>query len=253
MSLLNLLHNKVVLITGCLGALGRSAVSMFLQKGAVLIGCDLHPLDQFPDIERLQWEYGEQRFVYRQADMCDEEQVIAVIAEAERRFGRLDGTYHNVYTNVWKPALELSLEEWEATIRGTLTSTFLVCKHALPLMIRSGGGSIVNTSSILGQIVSPECLAYGTAKAGVNQFTRVLAADYARHGIRANVLVPGDFRSDEALARQSDKEKEAMRRNAWLGRSGRADEINEVAAFLLSDASSYVTGSLYAADGGYHL
>jgi NAD(P)-dependent dehydrogenase (short-subunit alcohol dehydrogenase family) len=249
---MNMLHNKVVLITGGLGALGRSAVRMFVSRGAVVFACDRLPLERFADIEAIRSEYGEQRFAYMQADVCDEEQVLSVMAEIERRFGKLDGTYHNVYTNVWKPALELSLTEWEDTIRGTLTSTFLVNKHALPLMIKSGGGSIVNTSSILGQIVSKGCLAYGSGKAAINHFTKVLAADYAEYGIRANVLVPGDFRTDEDLLRQSDGEKAAIRNNAWLGRSGSADEINEVAAFLLSDASSYVTGSLYTADGGFH-
>lgn len=246
------LHNKVILITGCLGAAGRSALSMFLERGAVLFGCDRLPIDGFPEIERLQERYGEHRFVYHQADMCDEEQVKTAMADIDRRFGRLNGTNHNVFKNVEKPVTELSLADWEASIRGTLTSTFLVCKHAVPLLIRSGGGSIVNMSSVLGQIPSEGCYAYGAAKAGINQFTRVLAADYASRGIRANAVVPGDFKSEEAFAQQSEREKEGMRRHAYLGRSGRADEINEVVAFLLSDASSYVTGSLYTVDGGFH-
>jgi NAD(P)-dependent dehydrogenase (short-subunit alcohol dehydrogenase family) len=245
------LQDKVVWITGALGMLGQSAVRMFLERGAKIMATDIKPLDHAPEIANLQAQYGD-RFHYTRADVCEEEQTAAVVAQIDERFGRLDGTYHTAYANVWKPALELSLAEWELTIRGTLTSTFLVCKHALPLMIRSGGGSIVTTSSILGQIVSPGCLAYGAAKAGVNQLTRVIAADYASQGIRANVLVPGDFRSQEALARQSEREKENMRRHAWLGRSGSADEINEAAAFLLSDAASYMTGALIQVDGGFH-
>ncbi|MBB6671654.1 SDR family NAD(P)-dependent oxidoreductase [Cohnella nanjingensis] len=247
------LDGKVILVTGCLGTAGRSAVTMFLRKGAVVFGCDRRPIDGSLEKEAARAAGGKERFAYRQADLCEEEEVMGVMTELDRRFERLDGTYHNVYTNVWKPALELTLPEWDETIRGTLTSTFLVCKHALPLLIRSGGGSIVNASSILGQLVQPGCLAYGAAKAGVNQLTRVLAADYAAYGIRANALVPGDFKPDEALARQSGQEKEAMRRHSWLGRSGRADEINEVAAFLLSDAAAYVTGALYTVDGGFHV
>jgi len=247
------LNDKVVLITGGLGAAGRSAIRLFLAKGATVFACDREPIDRFPEAREAAEHYGRDRFAFRQADLCREDEVIAVMNEVERRFGRLDGTYHNVYTNVWKPALELSLEEWEATITGTLTSTFLVCKHAIPLLIRAGGGSIVNTSSILGQVPQLGCLAYGAAKAGVNQLTRVLAADYAQYGIRANALVPGDFKSDETLVTQSEESKDSMRRHSWLGRSGRADEINEVAAFLLSDAASYVTGALYTVDGGFHV
>lgn len=249
---MNTLQDKAILITGCLGTLGRSAIGMFLERGATIYGCDRAPLNDYPDIGLLQERYGESRLMFRQADMCDEKEVIAVIADAYRRIGRLDGTYHNVYTSGWKPILDMSLGEWDNSIRGTLTSTFLLCKYAIPLLIRSGGGSIVNTSSILGQIVSEGCLAYGAAKAGVDQMTRVVAADYAQHGIRANVLVPGDFDTKEAIGRQSEQQKAAIRTKARLGRSGAADEINEVAAFLLSDASSYVTGASYRVDGGFH-
>ncbi len=249
---MNMLQDKVVLITGCLGTLGRSAIEMFLERGATIYGCDSVPVDKYPEIGLLQERYGELRLKIRQADMCDENGVKAVIADVDHSFGRLDGTYHNVYTSGWKPIVDMSLEEWDSSIRGTLTSTFLLNKYAIPLLIRSGGGSIVNTSSILGQVVSKGCLAYGAAKAGVDHMTRVVAADYAEYGIRANLLVPGDFDTKESIGRQSEQQKAAIKQNVWLGRSGSADEINEVAAFLLSDASSYVTGSRYLVDGGFH-
>jgi len=249
---MNMLQDKVILITGCLGTLGRSAVGIFLERGATIYGCDRAPAERFPEMVRLTERYGEHRLKIKQADMCDEEEVKSVVADAERCFGRLDGTYHNVYASGWKPVVEMSLEEWNDAIRGTLTSTFLLNKYAIPLLIRSGGGSIVNTSSILGRIVSNGCLAYGAAKAGVDQMTRVVAADYAKFGIRANVLVPGDFDTKEAIDRQSEAQRNAIRDRAWQGRSGSAEEINEVAAFLLSDASSYVTGASYRVDGGFH-
>ncbi|WP_235885559.1 SDR family NAD(P)-dependent oxidoreductase [Paenibacillus cymbidii] len=255
------MDGKVILITGCLGTAGRAAIRLFLAKGAAVFGCDRLPAERYPDVaglladEERGIDHGAYagRFAFRQAELGDEDQVRGVMNALDRRFGRLDGVYHNAFTNVWKPALELTLEEWEATLRGTLTSAFLVGKHAIPLLIRSGGGSIVNTSSVLGQIVQPGCLAYGAAKAGLNQLTRVIAADYAAYGIRANALVPGDFKPEEELAALSEEARLAMRRHSWLGRSGRPNEINEVAAFLLSDAASYVTGSLYPVDGGFHV
>jgi len=250
--MMNMLQDKVILITGCLGTLGRSAVDMFLKRGAIVYGCDFLPVEQFSDYQQLQELYGDRRFVYKQTNMFEESEVRALIEDVERCFGRLDGTYHNVYSNGWKPIVEMSLEEWEYGIKGTLTSTFLLNKYAIQLLIRCGGGSIVNTSSILSQVVSDGYTAYAAAKAGVNQLTRVIAADYAAFGIRANVIMPGNFRSKASLTQESERERETIKRKTWLGRTADADEINEAAAFLLSDASSYVTGSLYQVDGGFH-
>lgn len=248
-----MLEGKTILITGALGQLGRSAVPLFLRRGATVIGCDIVPLTDRPEIGAVAEEYGESRFLFVQADAADEAQVRELIETVDRKFGRLDGLYCNAYTNVWKPLLDLSLDEWERSLKGTLTSAFLCCKYAMPLLIRSGGGSIVNTSSVLGHIAKSGCLAYGSAKAGVNQLTKVIAKDYAAYGIRANTLAPGDFKAPEKLAAMSEKSKEMIGRETLLGRSGSSDEINEVAAFLLSDAASYVTGSLYPVDGGFHV
>lgn len=248
-----MLQGKTIWVTGALGQLGRSAIPMFLQQGATLICSDIVPLEQVPAMQAVADEYGDSRFVFIQADAADEEQVKAVADEIERRFGRLDGGYFNAYKNVWKPLLDLSLEEWDATLKGTLTSAFLCCKYAVPIMIRTGGGSIVNTSSVLGHVVKKGCLGYGAAKAGVNQLTKVIARDYADFGIRANALLPGDFKAPEKLAKQTERHVSMIREETYLGRSGSCDEINQVAAFLLSDASSYVTASLYSVDGGFHL
>lgn len=248
-----MLQGKTILVTGALGMLGRSAVPMFLKQGANVIGCDIVPLDGAPAIRAVAEEYGDSRFLFVRADVSDEEQVKSLIDTIDGKFGRLDGGYFNAYTNVWKPLLELSLEEWERTLKGTMTTAFLCCKYAIPLMIRSGGGSIVNTSSVLGHIAKSGCLGYGAGKAGLNQLTRVVAKDYAKLGIRANALLPGDFKSEEKLAAMSEATKETIGKEILLGRSGSTDEINQVAMFLLSDASSYVTGSLYTVDGGFRL
>ncbi|MBP1988682.1 SDR family NAD(P)-dependent oxidoreductase [Paenibacillus eucommiae] len=251
--MLRQLDRKVILVTGAFGQAGQSAVGMFLEKGAFVLATDYLDMNQSPKMMELQEQYGGERLQYIKADIFEENQVQAVMAEVERHFGRLDGTYHTVYGCVEKSALELSIEEWESTLKGTLTSTFLVCKYALPIMIRSGGGSLVNMSSVLAFHPNPTSLAYGTAKAGINQFTRILAATYAKQGIRANVIVPGDFKTEENWDIMSEKTKEIIRSITLLGRSGKPSEINEMAAFLLSDAASYVTGALFTIDGGYKI
>ncbi|MFD0868691.1 SDR family NAD(P)-dependent oxidoreductase [Paenibacillus residui] len=247
------LEGKVIWITGALGMLGQSAVTLFLERGAKVAATDLLPLEGCPELKQTAESYGADSFLFMQSDACSENEVQEAIARIEEHFGRLDGVYHNCYTHVRKPALELALDEWEATIRGTLTSTFLVNKYSLPLMIRSGGGSIVNTSSILGHLPQKTCLAYGAAKAGVSQMTRVIAVDYAKDGIRANALVPGDFNTEQAWQAMPEVTRQFIRDNTLLRRTGRPEEINEVGAFLLSDAASYVTGSLYTVDGGYRI
>jgi len=245
------LAGKVILITGAFGQAGQSAVRMFLQRGAIVVANDFVPVEQFPDMAKLQKQYGPERLMFVQADMNVEEQVEAVVDVIDRQYGRLDGSYHNAYTCVEKPIREMTLAEWESTVKGTLTSTFLLCKAVLPLMIRSGGGSIVNTSSVRGHVLHPGSPAYAAAKAGVNQFTRVLAVEHAHEGIRANVVVPGDFKSEQEYMLLSDADKRMIAGSALMARTGKPDEINEVAAFLLSDAAAYVTASLYAVDGGF--
>ncbi|WP_282943107.1 SDR family NAD(P)-dependent oxidoreductase [Paenibacillus sp. RC67] len=248
------LSGKVILVTGALGKLGLSAFNLFLERGARVVATDLaSPEEASLKLEHTAASARKTEWMYMKSDARDEEQVTSVLECIRQRWGRLDGLYHNAYTQISKPAMELTSVEWNAVLSGTLTSTFLVNKYALPLMIESGGGVILNTSSVLSQKVKPACLAYGAAKAGVNQMTRVLAADYANSGIRANVLLPGDIKTEEALRQLSPAFKQAVAAQTPLGRSGTPEEVSELAAFLLSDASSYITGALITIDGGFAL
>lgn len=244
------LENKVIVITGAQGAAGSDATKMFLERGAFVAACDIRPEGDFRDIQNLKEQYGSDRLIYVQANMTKEDQVQDLMRQTDQAFGRLNGCYHTTYVNNYELIAKQSLEDWEDSIRGTLTSTFLVSKYAADLMIKSQGGSIVNVSSVLGSYARKHNAAYGAGKAGVEHLTRVVAVEYAKYGIRANTVVPGDFKSDEVLANMSQEHNETMKADSLVGRSGSAREINEVAAFLLSDAASYVTGSLYPATGG---
>ncbi|MCQ6561017.1 SDR family oxidoreductase [Paenibacillus mendelii] len=245
------LDDKVILITGALGAAGSEAIKLFLERGALVAACDIRPVSDFAELDSLTEKYGSGRLMFVQGDMRNEADVREAVAAIDQTFGRLNGTYHNAYVNKVALIAEQSLEDWEDCIRGCLTSTFLVMKYSAALMIRSGGGSIVSTSSVLGgNILRSGNAGYGAGKAGLEQLTRIAALEYAPYGIRANAVVPGDFKSDEVLAAISQAHLDTMSKISMLGRSGRANEINEVAAFLLSDAASYVTGSMYPVTGG---
>lgn len=247
------LEGKVILVTGALGKIGRASVKCFLDKGAVLAICDRLELELFPDMLQLGKEYGPSRLLYIQSDANDEAQVIQLIESIRSCFGRLDGLFHTIYTQVQKAALDLTLAEWNHVLLGSLTSTFLVNKYSIQLMIQHGGGAIVNTSSVLGETGAVANLAYGTAKAGMNQFTKLIAFDYAHQGIRANVIAPGDIKTTEQITAMTEGQLGSIRNLTLMKRSGTPEEVAELAAFLLSDASSYITGTKIAIDGGYKL
>lgn len=236
------LNGKVIWITGVLGLIGRSAAAAFLERGAWVIGTDLSEADGAHEVSRLRERY-DNRFTTFVSDAADEAQTEEAVRRIREAYGRLDGLFHTAYTQIWKRTSDTSLAEWEAVVRGTLTSTFLVNRCACYLMMESGGGAIVNTSSILGQVVIPDApVAYAAAKAGLNQLTRIVAAEYAVHGIRANAIVPGDIKAHDHPNQHAAN---------LIGRSGTPEEVADLAAFLLSDHSAYMTGSLYPIDGGF--
>lgn len=249
------LQDKVIIITGAAGQLGLTSVKMFLDRGAKIVANDIVDIAQSPQLQKIQEQYSEDRFYFIQADISREEQVKQAYEEIDRKFGRLDGLFHNAYKQIAKPVIDLTLQEWNDVMTGSLTSTFLVCKYAVLSMLKSGGGSIVNTSSIISTEVfrKKANAAYGTAKAGLNQFTRILAVEYADRGIRANVVIPASLSTTEKVKEMKPEKLRRVRERVPLGRYGTTDDVAELAAFLLSDASSYITSSLYHIDGGYGL
>lgn len=244
------LEGRAILVTGAAGGQGRAVVRRLLDGGARVLATDLPG----PSLEALR-ELGEpDRLVLRAADVTAEPDVAATCKAAVEAFGGLDGLYNNagVY---WHdrdaPADELALDVWQTVLAINATGCFLCCKHALPSLRRSGRGVVVNVSSTAGHAGDPDCHAYAASKGALLALTRSIAQRYGGEGLRAVALCPGFVETPMVgFALDDPAIVERVRAATALGRLGRPEEIAEIAAFLLSEAASFVTSVVIDAHGG---
>jgi NAD(P)-dependent dehydrogenase (short-subunit alcohol dehydrogenase family) len=197
---------------------------------------------------------GEAQFVA--ADLASEAEIAALVAAAVERYGRLDGAFNNAGVEQRnKPLAELTLAEWQRAIDIDLTAVFLCVKHQVKAMLASGGGSIVNTASSLGQVGLAGASEYCAAKHGVIGLTRAAGADYGALGVRVNAVLPGITRTPMIARLSEDPNLSAvfdrLRSRHSMGRFGEPSEIGESVKWLLSDDASFMNGAAVAVDGGY--
>ena len=186
------------------------------------------------------------------ADVTDEEQCRAMVAEALRRHGRLDILVNNAGQGGGKPPHEMPVAEWRAMVDANLTSVVLCSQAAYPEMKRAGAGKVVNVASLAAILAMPGMTAYAPAKAGVVQFSRVCAAAWARDNIQVNAVLPGWIATDMTRPRREDNAfNERVLARVPAGRWGTPDDLAGVAAFLASPASDFITGAAIPVDGGY--
>jgi NAD(P)-dependent dehydrogenase (short-subunit alcohol dehydrogenase family) len=187
------------------------------------------------------------------ADVTRAADVERLVKATVQKFGRLDVLVNNAgISPFYKKAEELSESEWDQVIEVNLKGTFLCSTAAGRVMIPQKSGRIVNISSVAGRVALPNLLAYCAAKGGVEQITRVLAAEWAPHNIRVNSIAPGYIETDLTSGlRRNPKLQEAVIRQTPLGRLGNVDEITGAVIYLASDAASYVTGQTLYIDGGW--
>jgi len=232
------LQGKVCVITGAAGAIGRESVAAFAREGATVVGADLR---------------GEVECdLFLTADVSDEAEVRDMYGTVAERFGRIDVLFNNA--GIAPPddasVLETSLDTWNRVLAVNLTSVFLCCKHGIPHLLRGGGGSVVNTASVVAAVGSATSqIAYTASKGGVVALSRELAVEFAKRGVRVNALCPGPV--ETPMLRSLYAPHEAGRRLVHMptGRYAHPCEIAEAAAFLASDAASYVTGTEFLVDG----
>ena len=244
------LANKVALITG--GARGQGAVEakLFATEGAYVVICDI--LDE--EGKRIESEINNTggSSLFAHLDVTDESEWQNVIATTLNSFGKLDILVNNAGIYKWAQVEETTSELWDQTMDINAKGVFLGTKHAIPAMRNSGGGSIVNISSVAGLIGSANAAAYGASKGAVRLLTKSTAIQYAKDGIRANSIHPGiidtPMTTPNLLATQEARDRSASRHP--LGRVGTSEDVAYGVLFLASDESSFMTGSELVIDGG---
>jgi meso-butanediol dehydrogenase / (S,S)-butanediol dehydrogenase / diacetyl reductase len=230
------MKGRVVLITGTAGGQGAAAAELFREAGATVVGCDVKDAPGVPKV-----------------DLTDENATREWVDHAAAEHGRIDVVYANAGATRFSPLEDTTQEEWDFVLRHELDVVFFPVKHAWK-HLRTTRGSVVlvgSTAGLTGSMTNTR-VAHTVTKGGVIALTRQLAAEGAPHGIRVNCVSPGMI---ETPATRGDllADDHPMRRIAGaipLGRIGRPEEVAALVAWLLSDESTYVTGALYAVDGG---
>jgi NAD(P)-dependent dehydrogenase (short-subunit alcohol dehydrogenase family) len=246
------LRGKVAFLTGAASGIGSACALRCAQEGARIAGFDQNDTcdARWNDAARLA---PAAHFVT--GDVRSEDTVAAAVAAVKQRFGRIDVVVNSAGVAGGGPVHMMPAEEWDRVVDINLKGTFLVCKHALALMLQQEAGSIINIASIEGLEASEGGSAYNASKAGVVMLTRNMAMDYARKGIRVNAVCPGFIEtpmfSNLFALPGLDAFRERIVDAHQMGRTGRPEEIADAVLFLASDEASFITGHALVVDGGF--
>ncbi len=246
------LEGKVAIVTGAgtrgpgVGN-GKATATLFAREGASVLLADLELEKANETLAEIEAEGGVASTI--QADVTSDDDCRALIEAAVDRYGRLDILDNNVGNSIRKPVTEIEPDEWDAFMDLNLKSMMLTSRHAIPRMIESGGGSIINIASVAG-ILASKSMAYTASKAGVIGLTVAMAADHGRQGIRVNAIAPGAVYTPMVSWRMSDELREHRKNTTMLGVEGTPWDVGWAAVYLASDEARWVTGTVLTVDGG---
>ena len=252
------LAGKVAVVTGGFGGIGTAVCARFAAEGAAVYATGLsEPAADVDAGAEAGTDAARGGVVFHRHDVTNEESTVELMARVEREHGRLDVLVNAAGIEIEKTVEHTSLEEWNRIFAVNVTGTFLTSKHALPLMRRAGGGSIINFGSYDGFIADPNLAAYCATKGAVHALTRAMACDHGADNIRVNAICPGyvdtpmlksffDAKGDAEAASMRDE----ARRVHPLRRYGTPDDMANLVNWLAGDEARYATGQLWVLDGG---
>ena len=246
------LFNKIALITGAGNGIGRETALLFAAEGAAVSAVDVNEAAIAEVVADINTAGG--RAIAVAADVSDAASCERMVATTEQEFGGLDVLFNNAGIMLPADGDAISTDEdvWDKTMEVNAKGVYLGCKYGIPAMLRSGGGSVINTASFVAVLgaATPQ-LAYTASKGAVLALTRELAVVHAREGVRVNALCPGPLRTELLMSfLDTDEKKQRRLVHVPMGRFGEAREMAQAALFLASDDSSYVTGTDFLVDGG---
>ncbi len=238
------LDGKVAVVTGAARGIGRQTALLLRDRGARVVATDLSD-----DVHALAGD----AVATLTGDVVDEATAARTMALALDRFGRLDILVNNAGRTLNKPLTETSVADWDAIMGVNARGSFLHAREAVRIMAERGVGAIVCVASIVARIALRETAAYAASKGAIAQLTKVIAVEYGDRGVRANAIAAGVVETDilEGIVPDSRATLASYGSAHPIGRVAQPAEIAEVIAFLASPASSFMTGALVMADGGY--
>lgn len=253
---MNRVKGKTIIVTGGSVGIGRATCLLLAKEGANVAVTDLLEKEGRETVDEITGAGGSAEFWH--LDVSDEAEVKEVFAKIRERFGGIDVLVNNAgISGVDKPTHEITEDEWDKVMAVNVKGVFLCTKHALPSMRETGGGSIINLSSIYGLISAPDLPAYHASKGAVRLMTKTDALLYAKEKIRVNSVHPGFIWTPlvEELGERSEQGVEKFREQLDklhpIGHVGEPDDVAYGVLYLASDESKFLTGSELVIDGGY--
>ncbi len=246
------LRDEVAIITGGNSGIGRATAELFAREGAKVVVAARDQERGEETVRAIRRSEGDGFFI--STDVTREAQVRRMVRSAVKRYGKITVLFNNAGVFLKGSVTDILVKDWETVMNVNVKGVFLCSRHVIPVMIKAGGGSIINCSSVSGVIGNEGGSAYNASKGAVQNLTKNMALDFVGQGIRVNNLCPGVIETPMLVGDMEKKELRKVRRRSGakqvMGRWGRSEEVAEAALFLASKEASYVNGTSIFVDGG---